>query len=292
MTYSTFIGQLRTQVGDTRRRVHVNWVGDAITTIFQMPTDTFPIFDQVNTILVRRAGSIITEGTDFTLDRETGTLVMNVVPAVGETLTIDCSAVYLLDSTWLLIINDVIRSLGDDFWKEFVDEDNLKTTANMLSIPLSPHQEGCIAVYDFWYRPNNSVNWSTVENFTNWRYDRENNRIYIGDKYVFGASGEPLKIRGLKAYTLGTNITNAVDVQDRFLTIIEYGAVARYWRYRYKNVVELVSKLSTEPSRTPLQELIMLSDRFDRLYEIEKTKLKPQKPPRIIPQNKDGGGRP
>ena len=50
--------------------------------------------------------------------------------------------------------------------------------------------------------------------------------------------------------------------------------------------------MTQESSRTPLQELIMLSDRFDRLYEQEKAKLKPGKPARIIPLYKEGGGRP
>lgn len=293
MTYATYIGQLRTQVGDTRRRVHVDWTGDGSTTVFQMPTDTFPVYETAPaTYTVKVGGVTKTETTDYTLDKETGTLTMNAAPSNGTAVTIDCSAVYLLDLTWLGIINDVIKSLGDDFFKEFTDDSSFTTTANMLSLALAASQPNCIAVYDFWYRKNTSEDWETVENFSNWRYDREGNKIYIGVRDTFGTTGELLKIRGLKTYTLGAAVSDTIDVQDRYLTIIEYGSIARYWRYRYKHVVELVSKLSTEPSRTPLQELIMLSDRFDRLYEAEKAKLKPQKPPRIIPQYKEGGGRP
>lgn len=290
MTYATYITQLRNQVGDTRRRVHVDWTADGATTVFQMPTDTFPVLDQSATYTVKFATVTKTEGTDYTLDKETGTLVTIATQSNGVAITIDSSAVYVTDAGWLQIINDVIKSLGDDFWKEFVDE-TLLTTANMLSLALTG-QPNCIAVYDFWYRQNTSENWETVENFTNWRYDRENNKIYLGDRTQFTVANELLKIRGLKTYTLGTAVTDTVDVQDRFITIIEFGAIGRFWRYRYKFVVELVSKMTQESSRTPLQELIMLSDRFDRLYEAEKAKLKPAKPPRIIPQYKEGGGRP
>ena len=118
------------------------------------------------------------------------------------------------------------------------------------------------------------------------------NILYVGRNDVFTVSNELLRIRGLETYTLGTATSDTIDVQDRFLTIVEYGSIARYWRWRYKSVVEVVSKMSIESSRTPLQELIMLSDRFDRLYEIEKAKLKPQKPPRTIPRYLQGGGRP
>lgn len=292
MTYASQITALRNQVGDNRRRVHVDWTADGATTVFQMPADTFPVLDQTATYVVKFAGVTKTETTDYTLDKETGTLVTVATQSNGTAITIDSSAVYVTDAGWLQIINDVIKSLGDDFFKEFTDETGFTTTANMLSLSLAVTQPLCIAVYEFAYRISTANNWTQVEEYTNWRYDRENNKIYLGDRTAFSVTGELLKIRGLKTYTLGTAVGDTIDVQDKFLTIIEYGAIARFWRYRYKYVVELVSKMTQESSRTPLQELIMLSDRFDRLYELEKGKLKPQKPARIIPQYKDGGGRP
>lgn len=289
MLYSTFISKLRTQVGDTARRVHVDWVGDGTTTVFQMPTDSFPVLE--SSFVAKLAGTEQGEDSQYTLNKETGLVTMITAPGNGVALTMDASAVYLIDATWLVIINDVISSLGDDFWKEFVDSTQV-TTIGMLSLSLATAQPKCIALYDFWHRKSTGENWRTVDNYTNWRYDRDNNIIYLGDLSVFSVAGEPLKIRGLKTYTLGTAATDTIDVQDKFFTILEYGSIARYWRYRYKNVIELVSKITTEATRTPLQEIMMLSDRFDRLYENEKSKLKPQKPPRIIPNFKEGGGRP
>ncbi len=292
MTYASFILQLRNQVGDTRRRVHVDWTGDGTTTIFQMPDDTFPILDQAGTYIVKVAGSTKTETTDYVLDKETGTLAINSAPTAGQAITIDSSAVHITDAGWIAIINQVIYSLGDDFWKEFIDTTGFTVTAQMLSLSLVAVQPNCIAIYEFQTRQGAAQNWHPVEEDCNWRYDRDNNIIYIGDLNAFTVTGQALRLRGLKKYTIGTAGTDTLDVQDQFLTILEYGAVARYWRWRYKNVVELVSKMTSENTRTPLQELIMLSDRFDRLYEIEKQKLKPQKPARIIPPYKQGGGRP
>jgi len=191
----------------------------------------------------------------------------------------------------LQVVNDTIKSLGDDFWKEFVDTAGT-TTASMTSLALTSLQPNCIAVYEWQYRRNTTENWAVVEELTNWRYDRENNTLYIGRNDVFTVTGELFRIRGLKTYTLGTATSDTIDVQDRFLTVVEYGALARYYRWRYKSVIELVSKMSQESSRTPLQELVMISDRFDRQYETEKAKLKPQKPPRVIPRYKEGAGRP
>lgn len=292
MTYATLITQLRNQSGDTRRRVHVDWTGDGSSTVYQMPAETYPVLDQSATYTVKVAGSAQTETTHYSLDKDTGTIVFVTAPTNGQAVTIDCSAVYLTDASWLSVINQVINSLGDDFWKEFVDTSGLTTTANMLSLSLVSAQANCIAVYEFSHRLTTSENWEAVEDICNWRYDRDNNIIYIGDREAFPTSSQPLRIRGLKKYTQGAAVGDTLDVQDQYLTIIEYGSLGRYWRWRYKSVVELVSKMSQEATRTPLQELIMLSDRFDRLYELEKGKLKPQKPARLIPVRKEGGGRP
>lgn len=288
MLYSAFITQLRNQIGDTRRRIHIDWIGDGSTVVFQCPQDTYPILDQVGTYLVKIAGASKTEIVDYTLDKETGTLVMGSIPTNGQAVTLDASAVYVTDDSWLNIINDVILSLGDDFFKEVTD-DTLTATANMISLTLAT---GFIAVYDFMTRTNANEDYFAVEELTNWRYSRDENKIYLGNRDVFTLTGQALRIKGLKTYTLGTLVSSTIDLQDKFLTILRAGATARYWRYRYKNVVELVSKESTEATRTPLQELIMLADRADRLYETEKLKLKPGKPARRLPNFKEGGGRP
>lgn len=290
MTYATLITKYRAEVGDTKRRVHVDWTGDGSTTVFQLPTDTFPVLESSYTVKV--AGSTQTEDTNYTLDKDAGTIVfITTAPTNGQAVTFDGIAVYLTDANWISIINDTISSMGDDFFKEFVDTAHTATT-NMLSLSLVALQANAIAVYEFQRRTATTNNWTPVEEEVNWRYDRDNNIIYIGNRDAFTVSGELLRIRGLKTYTLGDSTDDTVDVQDKFMTVVEYGTLGRYWRWRYKSVIELVSKMSLEASRTPLQELIMLSDRFDRLYEIEKGKLKPGKPARIIPPYKDGGGRP
>lgn len=292
MLFNTYISQLRTQVGDTPERKHIDWIGDGATTAFQMPLDTFPVLDQTATYSVKVNNALQTEITNYTLDKETGLLTMLAAPGNGISVTVDCFRVYLTDASWLLIVNNVTKSLGNDFFKEFVDTTNFTSTINMVSLPLTAFQPNCIAVYDFFYKPSINTDWTVIEEIGNWRYDSDNNVIYIGSRDSFSSTGLSLKIRGLKTFTLGVAVTDTVDVQDRYMTVIEYGAIARYWRYRYKSVVELVSKMTTEQSRTPLHELMMLSDRFDRAYEAEKAKLKPMKPVRIIPPFLVGGGRP
>ena len=290
MTYATYIDQLRRQSGDTKQRTHVDWTGDGTTSVFQMPDDTFPVYDDSSTYTVKVATVTKTEVTDYTLDKSTGTLSFVSAPTNGQAVTIDCYAVHLLDADWLLIINNVINAMGDDFWKEFMDT-TLAATVNMVSLDLSTAQPNCIAIYGYSYKPSASDDWIPLENITNWRYDRENNVLYNGSRNDF-TSAYSLKLRGLKKFVQGATVGSTLDVPDRYLTILEAGSLARYYRWRYKSVIELVSKLSTESSRTPLQELMMLGDRFDRSFEQEKARLKPQKPPRVIPVYREAWGRP
>ncbi len=289
MTYATKIAELRAQCGDIKRRVHVDWTGDASTNVFQLPDDTFPVLE--SSYVVKVAGVTQTENTHFTIDPVAGVLTMVNTPGSNVALSLDAIAVYLTDADWLAVLNATILSLGDDFWKEFVETD-ITTTSGAVSVSLVAERPKCIAVYEFQHKRSTTDNWRVVEEFANWRYDRENNIIYVGRNDVFTVSSELLRVRGLETYTIGDEVGDTIDVQDRFLTIVEYGALARYWQWRYKSVVELVSKQSSESTRTPLQELMMLADRFTRQYETEKAKLKPQKPSRVIPRYLEGGGRP
>lgn len=289
MLYSEKIGELRAEVGDTRRRVHVDWIGDGSTTVFQMPADTFPVLDQVGTYLVKVAGVTKTEASDYTLDKRTGTLTINSAPTLNQAITIDNSAVYLIDADWLTIINQVIHSLGKDYFKEFVDE-TLTSTRGMVSLDISTAQPQAFAIYELTYRMDSGSNYMLVDDISNWRYDEDGNKFYFGTNTGFlGAYG--LKFRGLRRYIVGDAVTDTLDVQDRYLSVIDNGAIARYWKHRYKSVVELVSKNTTENTRTPLQELMMLADRYTRDFESDRKRLQPTKPPRTIPNYNPKGGR-
>lgn len=291
MLYSEKITALRVQVGDVPKWQHVDWTGDSVTTLFLMPLLTYPVLESSYTVKV--GGVTKTETTDYTLDKESGEIRFVTAPGAGISVTIDNKTVSLRDDIWLDIINDTIRSFGDDFWKEFTDESNFTATANMTSLSLVANQPKCIAVIDFSRRPGGaSSDWRQVEDSTNWRYSRDENKIYLGSREAFTVTGEALKIKGLKGYTLGTATSDTIDVQDRYMTLLEFGAIERYWRYKMRENVESLGKITQDTTRTRIQEIIMIIDRYGRWYEQEKSKLKPTKPARIIPAFNNNGGRP
>ena len=292
MTYASYITTLRNEVGDVSRPVHVDWIADGATSVFQMPVDTFPVLDQSATYTLKKNGSLLTEGTDYTLDKDAGVIVMASTPSANDALAWDGRAIYLTDASWLAIVQDTIRSLGLDFFKEFTDTTTLTTTYQQTILPLATAFPRVFAVYQFQFQNSPTDRFVGVERYANWRFSREDQPLYSGTPDAFPQTGLPIKIRGLSGYNLGSAVTDTIDVQDMYMTIVQYGSIARYWQWRYKSVIELVSKMTQEPTRTPLQELMMLNDRFQRLYEAEKARLKPAKPARIIPAYKEGGGNP
>ena len=120
---------------------------------------------------------------------------------------------------------------------------------------------------------------------------RTSNTIYIGSRYTFTTT-DALRIRGLKKYTIATTTSSTLDVPDNMQQLLKLGCEEQYWRWRYKDVIESVTKLTTENTRTQLQEFVMLSDRARRLFETDRARLKPKKPARIIPAFVEGRPRP
>lgn len=285
MTNAELILELRKEVGDVKKTVAANWTGDGTTKVFLLPLLTFPVLESSYTITVAGAG--LTETTEFTIDRESGRIDLVSAPTNGQAVQFIGLRVALTDESWLEIIRDTVRAMGDDFWKEVTDIASYTTTANMLEKDISAGN--WVAIYDVYRRIASTSNFEIV---TNWRFSPDEGKLFFGDRDEFDTTGQALKVRGLKKYTLPTTTAGTFDVQDRYLTIVKYGAVARYWRYKMREVVETLSKVTQESTRTQLQEFIMLIDRYERWYERDFARLKPAKPARFIPKYIPGKPRP
>lgn len=274
MTYGDFIQELRIQSGDLSKSVAADWVANGETKVLLLPLLTYPIV--ADSYVLKLAGVALTETTDYTIDLETGRIELVDMPTDGDIFEFTGQRVALTDEAWVIIINDVIRSMSEAFFKEITDIATYTTTANMRSISLADF----IGVYDIGWFPAGSNNRVKV---SNWRWSADEQKLYFGDYAEFSVTGRPLYIRGLKKYTLGTVSTDTLDMQDRFLSVLKLGCIAQYWRYKIRENVETISKITQETTRTAIQELIMLADRWDRWFQIEWTKLAPPRPSYSIP---------
>lgn len=276
MTYGDFIQTLRVQSGDLPKSMAADWVANGETKVLLLPLLTYPVVADSYTL--KLGGVPLTETTDYTINLETGRIDLVDMPSDGDIFEFTGERVSLTDSAWITIVNNVIRSMQEAFFKEVTDIVSYTSSANMRSLALA----GFIAVYDVGWFPSGSNN---RQDISNWRWSPDEEKLYFGDYYEFTTAGRPMFIRGLKKYTLGTDVDDTLDMQDRFLSVLELGCVARYWRYKIRENVETITKITQETTRTALQEIIMLADRWDRWFQIEWQKLSPPRPSYKIPFN-------
>lgn len=289
MTYLTFIGELRKQLGDKAKPFSVSFEGDGTSTVFQLPENAYPVIDDATHQLY--VNSVLqVDDTDYVFDEATGSFTMTIAPTNGVAVVMTGYSVRLTNADWLVLVNDVIRSLGKEFFREFIDT-SMSATVGATTISLTSAQPYCIDVYEFERRASTSLDWTPMEYTSNWRYDNENNTLRVASLSTF-TTADLLRVRGLKKYTLGATTAATLDVPDDMQQLVKLGCEEQYWRWRYKDVIESVSKTTTENTRTQLQEFVMLSDRARRLFEVDRARLKPKKPSRNIPKAIDGQGRP
>jgi hypothetical protein len=282
MLISALISELRREAGDIEKTVGATWTADGTTKVLLLPSLTFPVLE--SSYSLKLGGVTMTETTQYVLDRESGRIDLVSIPSDGDIIEFEGQRVAMTDEAWLAIVSDSIRTMGESFWKEVTDITTYTTTANMRSLDLDP-DEGWIDVYGLGRYTSGNVD---RINIANWRFSQDESKLYFGAYDEFNASGQAVYIRGIRRYELPTALGDTLDVQDRYLTVLKYGALASYYRYKIRENIESLAKITQETTRTSMQELIMLIDRYERWYEREVQRLKPAKPARFIPTRVPG----
>jgi len=284
MTYAQFIALLRAEAKDSVHPMHNDFTGDGATTLFVV-TD-LPIIE--SSYVVKVGVTQKTEGSDYTLDKESGLITFAVAPTNATAVTIDYKYAHLTDASWLQIINEVIADMEGEFWKE-VDDVAWDTSEDGVLSYVAPTK--CIDVINAFYKTSSGVDeWMMLSEFCNWRYSKDLNTVNLGKPFYDNT--HPLRLNYLKGYTLGSVTSATIDLQSLYEGVLKLGCMSKYYNYRLADRVETITKVSKERTVTPLQNLQALSAHYYKLYLKEKGRRKPTKPMRILVNNKPNGGTP
>jgi len=289
LTYSSLISEERIACGDLAKYIHDQQIGDGITTI--LITSEQPV--GTATLLIKKDGTAQIEGTatdGYIVDYQRGVITFATAAAADATLTADYQRERLTDETWVNIVNDTIRDMTPDFWKEVIDTTTSTTVANQKTYDLP---SGCLMLVNAYFKTSSAAteNYQTLKSGGyNWRYSRDLNQLILGDTMETG--GYPLRWHYLSSYTLSTLTTATVDVQDAFKTVLQCGVRQRYWEYRQQDKVNLTSMVATEKTMTPLQNILALAQYWGGKYQLVKRSLKPTKPSRPLSSYVEGAGIP
>jgi len=289
LTYGSLVSEERIACGDLNKYIHDEQTGDGVTTI--LITSEQPV--GTNTLLIKVNGTALVEGTaanGYSTDYQRGVITFGTAQASNATLTADYQRQILTDNTWVNIINDTVRDMVPDFFKEVIDTTTSTTVAYQKTYDLPT---GCIMLVNTYFKTSSadSVNYQTLKGGGyNWRYSKDLNQCILGD--TIDTAGYPLRWHYLSSYTLSTLTSATVDVQDDFKTVLQCGVRQRYWEYRQAEKVNVTTMISTEKTVTPLQNIIALSSYWGNKYQLLKRSLKPTKPSHPLSSYVKGAGIP
>lgn len=282
MLYSDLISALRAEAKDLAKAMHNDFTGDGVTTLFQC-TDA-PILE--SNYIVRVAAVQKTEGVDYSIDREQGLITFATPPGNGVAVAVDYKYVNVTNASWITIINEVISDMEGDYFKEITDDD-FEDTVSEQETYAAP--TGCIDVVNWFYRTSENSDWQMMKEYSNWRYSKDTNSLYLGRVFF---TEYQTKLHYLKGYVRGTTIDSTLDVQSIYEGVLRLGCLWKYYNYRLADRVETTTKVAAERTITPLQNIQMLVSHYFKLYDLEKRRKKPTKPMRILTVRNNNGGTP
>lgn len=254
--------------------MHYSWTADGSTVLFKIGKGDYPVLENSYTLKV--GGSVQTEGTDYSIDVNNGLITFSSAPSDGSAITLDFKAVELTNDTWINIINYVIDDMEGPYWREGDDPDFGDTVDNQTSYD---GPTNCIDVVHFYFKSvdNASVSWRPVQEHTNWRYSNDENKLYISEAFI---SGYPLRVSFLKGYARGDEVGDTLDMQDRYISVLQLGCVWRYYDHLLGKRVKVDTMAADEDEITPLSSLREQSRHYRSMYETQRSKKKPTKPGR------------
>jgi len=283
MTYLDFINKLRVELKDFKKIHREKWDGDASTTVFE--ATHIPIAD--GTYTVKIGATTKTDGTDYSLDRDTGLITFATAPAAGsDNIEMTYKATKIRDEDWVEIINDGIDSFAWKLWEMDVDITTLTTVKDQYEYDCSGITD-ILYVLRVWFKsPASSTTWQDVQSSTNWRYYTRLQKLYTDPP--FDNSSLPMKILYLKSITKGTLTSDTLNIPTKWLLPFKYYAYARFYERLIPEKISETGAVTTLPSFAPSQVVYDISQKYYLLAEKVATRLAPKLPAMPIKQLSGG----
>ena len=277
MLVSDFITKLRRFSGDFKTLTRDTWDGDGTTTVFR--ANNHPILEGSANITVRVDGVVKTEGTDFTLDRDTGLLEFTSAPASGsDNVTMDYYYFNVGDTEWLEIINNIVRDTKNDIWQDKVDETSLDSVKDADEYDLDTISTNILGVIDVWAKKSAETEWKALPVLgINMFYHPERNTLVC--RPSFSSSEFDLRIRYLEYYDELSATTDTFDIPTKYHNVFEYLCTAEYFDRLAARKAQETAARTKDITYTPAEVLIALARNYRNIGQEKLKRVKPIKPP-------------
>lgn len=273
MTVASWISQMRTMVRDLNTLTKETWDGDGSTIAFRV--SNAPILESSYTVKV--GGTLKTEVTDYTLDKDTGLLQFVSAPAAGsDNVSIDYKFVNQRDNDWIEIYNSVIRDIRDDIYEEAVDDSTLTVIADTYDYSLASISTAIIGIHRVETRSSSSEPWSDItKDERSCEFIEDLNKIRI--KPYWTSSGDAMRIHYFVAYAEVATTNATVTVDNKYLNMFNHYAAAYYFQRIIPKKLTETAIVTQERTYHPADTVLKVAEWFRQ--EGDKL-LKKVRPPR------------
>ena len=228
MLYSDLITLLRQDVNDFPVRRFDSADGDGATSVYNLSNTKV----LENSYVVQVGGVTQTEGTAYTMYPDQGQIIFNsgYIPGVGnDNITFQYESVNMRDSDWIDLINQVLLAKRKKLWIEFVNETDpsIVTVLSQVDYPLSALASDIISLTNIEYQSSSTAPWQDTKGFTNCIFYRDLQTLHMRPPFYVG--GYQLRIKGIRAYVLGTTAGSTLELQERYWPVVRKYCESYFW---------------------------------------------------------------
>lgn len=278
MITSAFISKIRRKYNDTPVKHEDIIQGDSVSTVFRV--QFFPILEGSFKLFI--ANVLKTEGTDFTIDYDTGDLV--IASPTSSEIKAQYQEVKFRDQHWLEATQDSFDSFGDQFFKSVVRS----TSGIKLSAGVSVYScpADCIRLTEALESENYTSGGPFRQINTNIRYDRWSNKMVLGQSPI---RGNYMEISYLRKLARPTSVSSVLDVEDSWLDLLDLKTGSIYLRSMANRYAQQ-GNATIEEGYLSVAQLRQLANDNETMFENRKRKIRPVMPASTINYNIPGGG--
>jgi hypothetical protein len=262
-----------------------SWDGDSANLAFQ--ATNFPILESSYTVKV--GGTVKTEGTHYTLDKDTGLLQFTAGNAPGtgnDNVTLDYKYINQRDNDWLEIYNAVIEDIRDDVYIEAIDDSTLTIVANTYDYSLASIKTTILDILSVETRSTSTEPWSDITlSERSFAYFEDLNKLRI--KPYFTSGGYAVRINYTYAFAEATSVSSTVDVTPKFMNMFNHYAAAYYYQRIVPTKLTETAIVTKERTWHPADAVLKIADFMrqegDRLMKIVRP---PKRPKNIVTKSR------
>lgn len=220
---SALISQCRREYGDNPKSVSLSRQGNGSVNVFSVGKYK-PVLESSYTVYV--SGVAKTETTHYTFDLDNGEINTVTTPANGVEVRSDHKFAFWRDKNWVEAINQGISQMNArGFFKQVVRNPSVFRLSANVQVYNGP--SACIDLYELLVSNNNTTSGSFSKPNVNWSYQRDGNKIILGNKPTTANRAQVSYLRKMQTYS-ATSAT--VDVLDEWEEQVKKAAGAAFYR--------------------------------------------------------------